>query len=41
MGSDAAEATGSLGQTVTQMLPQLFMALVVAPAQLSFGIKVI
>ncbi|CRK53330.1 conserved hypothetical protein [Rhodococcus sp. RD6.2] len=41
MGSDVAETTGSLGETTTQMLPQLFIALIVVPAQLVFGIKVI
>ena len=41
MGSDAAETTGSLGQTIAQSLPMMFALLVVGPAQLSFGIEIV
>jgi|GEM_PF-1113780 hypothetical protein len=36
MGS-IAEATSSLGQTVTQMLPMMFDLLIRTPLNLSFG----
>lgn len=39
MGS-IGEATSSLGQTVVQMLPMMFMLLVQSPLQLSFGFEI-
>jgi len=39
MGS-VAEATSSLGQTVVQMVPTLFMFLIQTPLELSMGFKV-